>query len=170
MIQTVNNINFKGFFQKANTTFTEKQDKIADDIKNKLGEHIKYGDYVVSPGAIKDTVELQHFIFGLKEHGNGLDKTYTYPKGSDRFIGTYDETHPFEIDDINVDRWGEKNNNYNTLKYFLGALIILAGILIGKGLLSKNTESNNKTIIEKITPKIKDSLSSTRKNSLNLFI
>ena len=99
MVNTINNLSFKGFYQKKNQVFSDKQNKIIDDIKSKLGDKIDTNDFMVSTGAIKDTVELIHFTTGLKQHQTGIKKSFIFNKGTDKLIGVYDENNTFKTED-----------------------------------------------------------------------
>ncbi|MBQ7763733.1 hypothetical protein IJ384_00040 [bacterium] len=168
---TNNNINFKGFYATENSYFSEKQNKVIDDIKSKLGNRINDGDYIVSPGAIIDSIDLQHFIFGLKTTGAGLDKKYMYEKGTDKFIGSYNEEHPFNLEDLDVEPWKNSiRKSDNTWKFIAATIIALGAILIGNGAIKKYVKNQNNNIIENIAPTVKDSLNTVKKDSLNLFM
>lgn len=166
-----NNITFKGFYGVANSNFNKKQDKVIDDIKSKLGDRINDGDYLVSPGAIKDSVDLQHFVFGFKTFGAGINKKYAYDKGSDKFIGSFDEEHPFNLEDLDVEPWKNSiRRSDNTWKFIAATIIALGAILIGNGAIKKYVKNQNNNIIENIAPTVKDSLNTVKKDSLNLFM
>lgn len=172
MIRGINKeINFKGFYERNNSNFSDIQNRIVDDIKLKLDNKVKYGDYMVSPGAIQDTVELQHFIFGFTQNKKGKNTTFTYPKGSNRLIGVYSEKQPFEIKDLEVDKWEEfRHKSDNTWKFIGSAIIVLGALLIGNGAIKKFSTTPKKEILENFSTQTKDSLNTLKKDSLNLFI
>lgn len=172
MIKPINNnINFKGFYSLKNTNFSESQKRVIENIKTTLGNKIDNGDYLVTPGAIKDSVELTHIVTGYKFHGNGLDETVSFHRGADKFIGTYNEEYPFKIEDLSVNRWGDKpRKSDNTWKYVGWTIIALGAMLIGNGALKKCSSSIKEAPVEKITTHIKDSITTATKDSLKLFV
>ena len=172
MISSINNsLSFKAIYERKDSNFTETQHKIIDDIKQKLNNNVNYGDYMVTSGAIKDTVELQHFIFGLKEQGAEGKKCLVYPKGSDKFIGVYDEKHSFDIKDLeNNNRDDVSYESDNTWKYVGWAIIALGALFIGNGAINKFVKTPKNNNVENVLTQTKDSLNAIKKDSLNIFI
>lgn len=151
MLNAVNNINFKGIYSLKNSNFSESQLRVIENIKTTLGDKVNNGDFLVTPGTIKDSVELTHIVSGYKFHGNGLDESVSFTRGADKFIGTYNETNPFKIEDLSINKWGEKpRKSDNTWKYIGWTIIALGTLLIGNGAVKKCSGPVKASTIEKI--------------------
>lgn len=169
-----NNVNFNGFYSLKNTNFTDSQNRVIDDIKYALGDEIiEKEDFIVFPGAIADTVELVHYVTGLKTQGAGINERVVFHRGSDKLVGIYDETHPFNLNDLDgSDYWAETKSRRsdNTWKFVGATIIALGALLIGNGAVKKFFANPYRANIEKVAPAVNDSLNAIKKDSLNLFM
>ena len=156
MLQQINNINFKAIYVPKFPKFSESQQKVHDDIKNKLKD--KKNNFLIEP-AENDSVILSE-ISGVKETGAGLDKKFSYENAVK--IGRYDENNLFEIKDL-------KEHFKEQIISLLGALaptmLIIGLILISAFGLKKQPQEQQ---MEKVTIIVKDSLQ-TAKDSIKLF-
>lgn len=90
-------------------------------------------------------------VFGLKQQGVGVDTKHTYD--DDLYIGTYNETHPFNIKDLDA-ATREHNKSAGIKVLLLASLMFLGALVFSK---------SNKNFISMPTPEhktsvIKDSL------------
>ena len=175
MIQAINNISFKALWQKPHK-YSAEQSRTITEIKAKLGERPFSNDYMIEPSTKEDSVNLYKFDNLKTKNGQRL----SYEKKN--FIGTYSQTHPFMIKDLNelepfmVDDLNpsEKFNNSEEKRNKIATLILLGlGILsiIIVPLLPNNKAVNkiNKNKIENVVKPVVDSLELAKKDSLNLI-
>ena len=148
MINPINNINFKAVYTPKHTNFSESQQNVFDDIKNKLKD--KKNNFLVEP-AEKDSVKLSE-ISGVKETGIGLDKKFSY-KRADK-IGRYDETCLFELEDY-------KKYIKERVNDLLGAIAFTSLFILGMlgfMYITANKKPVTNQHSDKITTVTKDSL------------
>ena len=158
MINSLNNISFKAVYIPKFTKFSDSQQRVYDDIKNKLKD--KKTNFLVE-SAENDSVILSE-ISGVKETGAGLDKKFSYENAVK--IGRYDENNLFEIKDY-------KKHIKEQIKDFGGLLSFICFILpAALGLMYVITNKNHSTIqqTEKIVNIAKDSLQTLKQDSLKL--
>ena len=158
MIKQVNNISFNAIYTPKFTKFSESQQKVHDDIKNKLKD--KRNNFLIE-SAENDSVILSE-ISGVKETGAGLDKKFSYENAVK--IGRYDENNLFEIKDY-------KKYIKEQIKDFSGLLSFICFILpAALGLMYVITNKNHSTIqqTEKVVTIAKDSLQTVKQDSLKL--
>ena len=156
MLQIVNSINFKATYIPKFTKFSEDQQKVYDDIKNKLKD--KKNNFLIEP-AENDTVILSE-IYEVKETDRGVDKKFSY-KRADK-IGKYDKNHLFEIKDF-------KEHSKEQVSSLLGVLapimLIIGIILISVFGLKKQPQEQQ---MDKLEIVVKDSIKAA-KDSLKIF-
>ena len=159
MINPVNNISFKAVYIPKFTKFSDSQQRVYDDIKNKLKD--KKTNFLVE-SAENDSVILSE-ITGVTETGVGLDKKFSY-KRADK-IGRYDENCLFDIKDY-------KKYIKEQVKDLLG-LLAFAGIFISGMLGFMYISANKKPVAiqqtEKVVNTAKDSLQILKQDSLKMF-
>ena len=157
MINVVNNVNFKGFYTPKFTKFSDSQQRVYDDIKNKLKD--KKNNFLVE-SAENDSVVLSE-ISGVKETGVGLDKKISYERANK--IGRYDENCLFEIKDY-------KKYIKEQVKDLLGVLaptlLIISIILMAALGLKKQPQEQAS---DKVITMAKDSLQILKQDSLKIF-
>lgn len=164
MIQPVSNqnANFKGFYSKAGDKFTPNQYIVAKDIKSKLGNLVKNENFMISTGAIKDSVGLWK-VKGLTTGNINKNEIELQWKEAD-FIGTYSKEAPFKLKDL------ERKKDYAEgiiTGICLG--IITTAILIVCGTLSKSNKNTvNKIKTEQYQPFVNDSLQKLKTDSCKL--
>lgn len=148
MIAPINNtMSFKGFYSNKNTQFNESQQKVVDDIKAKLKDESIKNDFFINPGKYKDSVYLAQ-VYDLKNKGTGVDKYQTYTNKLD--IGTYDEEHLFNLEDLNDAKKADRKNTITSLISIVAiGIFTMACILAGK---------SNKQFIQMPTPEHKTSI------------
>ena len=159
MINKINNINFKGIYTPKFTKFSDSQQRVFDDIKNKLKD--KKTNFLVE-SAENDFVNLSE-ITGVTETGVGLDKKFSYKRANK--IGRYDENCLFDIKDY-------KKYIKEQVKDLLG-LLAFAGIFISGMLGFMYITANKKPVATQQTEKVvntaKDSLQILKQDSLKMF-
>lgn len=159
MINKINNINFKGIYTPKFTKFSDSQQRVFDDIKNKLKD--KKTNFLVE-SAENDSVNLSE-ITGVTETGVGLDKKFSYKRAIK--IGRYDENCLFDIKDY-------KEYIKEQVKDLLG-LLAFAGIFIAGMLGFMYISANKKPVAiqqtEKVVNTAKDSLQILKQDSLKMF-
>ncbi len=159
MINKINNINFKGFYTPKFTKFSDSQQRVFDDIKNKLKD--KKTNFLVE-SAENDSVNLSE-ITGVTETGVGLDKKISYKRANK--IGRYDENCLFDIKDY-------KKYIKEQVKDLLG-LLAFGGIFILGMLGFMYIAANKKPVATQQTEKVvntaKDSLQILKQDSLKIF-
>lgn len=163
MINSVSNINFKGFYSKKNERYSDSQNRCIDNIKKELGDIIKTKDFEVQAGKC-DTVELYH-IEGLRE-GIGVEDSYCRHASK---IGTFDENHPFKIEDL---KKYEREERAKVLTLAIPAILLLCGAvgLMMRGCTNAVKKSlNSKPLTENVIPAVKDTLNNV-KDTTKLFI
>ena len=159
MINKINNINFKGIYTPKFTKFSDSQQRVFDDIKNKLKD--KKTNFLVE-SAENDSVNLSE-ITGVTETGVGLDKKFSYKRANK--IGRYDENCLFDIKDY-------KKYIKEQVNDLLG-LLAFAGIFISGMLGFMYITANKKPVATQQTEKVvntaKDSLQILKQDSLKIF-
>lgn len=159
MIKAVNNVNFKAVYTSKSAKFSDSQQRVFDDIKNKLKD--KKTNFLVEP-AENDSVKLSE-ITGVKETGVGLDKKYSYKRANK--IGRYDENCLFELKDYKK-YVKEQVNDLLGLLAFVGIYILcMLGIMFVTT--NKKPVANQQT--EKVVTMAKDSLQTLKQDSIKLF-
>jgi hypothetical protein len=76
MVNAINNVNFKGVYTPKFTKFSDSQQRVFEDVKNKLKD--EKANFLVE-SAENDSVILSE-ISGVKETGVGLDKKFSYKR------------------------------------------------------------------------------------------
>lgn len=158
MVNAINNVNFKGVYTPKFTKFSDSQQRVFDDIKNKLKD--KKTNFLVE-SAENDSVILSE-ISGVKEAGAGLDKKFSYENAVK--IGRYDENNLFEIKDY-------KKHIKEQIKDFGGLLSFICFILpAALGLMYVITTKNHSTIqqTEKVVTIAKDSLQTLKQDTFQI--
>ena len=155
MLNSINNINFKGVFSSRKTPFNNAQKTIFENIKTELGDEKKYTNFLVKP-ADNDSVQLS-MIYGVKKLKIGADEKIVYTKKT--YIGTYNKEKPFKLKDY-------YKVMYQEAKDIAGALavgILGVGMLLGGIFVSINKKITTKPQIENVVNITKDSIQSITK-------
>ena len=125
MISAINPAtSFKGVYSNKGTIFSESQLRTIENIKTTLGDKKETSDFFVSKGRKKDTVFLSKVI-GLKSTGVGVDSN-TVTWSAEYEVGTYNEEHPFKIEDL---KRADKKESANILYQIAVLAIPIAGFL-----------------------------------------
>ena len=151
MIQPVSNINFKGFYSRKNELYSDSQNRCIENIKTELGDLVNSKNFEVQAGE-HDTVELYH-IEGLRE---GVGTESSYCSHVDK-IGTFDEKHPFKIDDL---KKYEKESTANMLTLAIPTIMLLCGAIgLGMKACTNGVKKalNQKQLTEQVVLTVKDS-------------
>lgn len=147
MIKPINNVSFKAFYTPKEN-LTDKQEKVANDIINKLGNIGKEKDFLLMPiNKRPDSLTLFE-ISGV----NGTNFS-EYKKT----IGDYSEPKPFELKDYyNAEDFGKKRQKRILWQYLAWAAIYLGTIV---GAYITHTHRNSASIqTEKVTTVVEDSV------------
>ncbi|MBO5738588.1 hypothetical protein J6R97_04540 [bacterium] len=158
MINAINNVNFKAVYTPKSTSFSDSQQKVYDDIKNKLNN--KKTNFLVE-SVENDSVKLSELI-GVKETGTGLDKKYSYKRAIK--IGRYNENCLFEMKDYKK-YVKEQVNDLLGLLAFVGILILGLGFMY----VTANKKPAVNQQVEKVTTMAKDSLQTLKQDSIKIF-
>ena len=147
---------FGEIFKTQGEEYSEKQQKVADQINDAMRKPLpefgnrtaedfyksEYGmDFCLSRHDNPSDSIFMEVYKGVKEIGTGVNKAITY---SDSFsIGIYDETHPFEVKDIETSK---KDSNYSM--FILPALVVIIGFLgiIGLAIANKHSAKPDKSV------------------------
>ena len=162
MINSINDINFKGIYTHKFAKFSEPQQKIYDDIKTKLSkdETKRKWNFLINPKE-NDSVELYR-LDGMEEEGRGVDKHITYQFKEK--IGRYDKNHPFETKDVVSYLEEATNKLYSAVAIGTFAIAMMVG-----GIYISATKKTNPQNVEKSMTVAKDSVQSVVKDSLKIF-
>ena len=158
MIKAVNNVNFKAVYTSKSAKFSDSQQRVFDDIKNKLKD--KKNNFLIEP-AENDSVILSE-IYGVKETGAGLDKKFSYERANK--IGRYDENCLFEMKDYK--KYVKKHvNDLLGLSGFIG-IFLLSMVGMMSITINKKPAVNQQT--EKITTMAKDSMQTLKQDTFQI--
>lgn len=101
MISAINSAtNFKGIYSNKGVSFSNSQLRTIENIKETLGDKQETMDFFVGHGLIQNTVNLSRVV-GMKKLGVGIHSNNVTWKEQYE-IGTYDEEHPFKIEDLKI--------------------------------------------------------------------
>ena len=159
MVNAINNVNFKAIYTPRFTKFSDSQQRVYEDIQNKLKD--KRTNFLVE-SAENDSVNLSEII-GVKETGVGLDKKISYKRAIK--IGRYDENCLFEMKDYKK-YIKEQVNDLLGLLAFAG--IFISGML-GFMYIAANKKPDVTQQTEKVVNMAKDSLQTLKQDSIKLF-
>lgn len=157
-----NQSNFKGVYSQKGAKFSESQLRTIENIKNTLGERQESEDFFVGHGK-NNSVSLTK-VLGLRKLGIGIESSnVTYKTQYE--IGSYDEEHPFKIEDLKdgYKKWSS-DMNFLTLIILVPIVGFLLPFFIGMKNPKVGAEQLNKNKIE-ILDTLKSNLS---KDTLNL--
>jgi hypothetical protein len=158
MINSLNNISFKAVYIPKFTKFSDSQQRVYDDIKNKLKD--KKTNFLVE-SVENDSVKLSELI-GVKETGTGLDKKYSYKRAIK--IGRYNENCLFEMKDYKK-YVKEQVNDLLGLLAFVGFILGMLGFMY----VTANKKPAVNQQVEKVTTMAKDSLQTLKQDSIKIF-
>ena len=131
MINPINStITFKGVYSKKGTAFSESQLRTIDNIKTTLGDKKEKMDFFVSHGDRKDAVSLSKVV-GMKPLGTGVESdNVTWMTQFE--VGTYDENHPFKIEDLKTSEKKWSNNNWGLIAVMCVAITAMLLMAVGR--------------------------------------
>ena len=159
MINPVNNISFKSVYVTNQSIVSKSQEETILDIKNKLAEKSLKKDFVITP-LNRGFVRLTR-VRNVKEVKNNTDEKLKYK--NDLYIGTYDENHPFNIEDY--DFADKQNKKYKAS--LMALTTILIGAMIARGFALNRMVINNEN--KAVSTMMKDSIQNITKDSLKIF-
>lgn len=154
----INQNSFKGFYSKTGDKFSPNQYMVAKNIKKTLGDKTKTQDFVVTSGAIKDSVELWK-VDGLSIGTSRQDELeYLWNEGE--FVGVYSKEAPFKIKDL------DKKKSYSEgIITGISIGIIATAILLACAKISKPAKNIiNSVKTEQSKPQVKDTIKNTINN------
>ena len=119
-----NKPSFNSIYSDKGAIFSKSQLRTIENIKTTLGDKKDTNDFFVSSGNIKDSVSLSKVI-GLKTIGVGINSdTVTWT--AQYKVGTYNEEHPFKIEDL---KKADKKETLNILSQISLLAIPIVGFL-----------------------------------------
>ena len=164
---SINKTSFQGFYSKQGEKYTPTQYFVAKDIKTKLANKAKTDDFLVSTGAIKDSVELWK-VKGLVAGDINEDELELSWKEAE-FIGAYSKEAPFKLNDLDKKQSNAKDF---VTGIFAGIGLTLAACalaLLAEKLFKPKTEEIKNINIEKLQQNYNDTISKFNKDSIKLW-
>jgi len=152
MINPISNISFKAVYEPANVKYSDAQNQILKDIKEKLDKQEPRRDFLVKPRE-KDSVDL----FLLEDVDKSCKETFYYHVVGK--VGRFDKQNPLRKDDITTIKDMANASLYHMCGYLATACALFACLF-----LSSPKQATPK--IEEMTTFVKDSVKNIVKDSV----